>query len=174
MLSRPAKDEYAEFYSSYIARVPEGDVRDHLRTQMHETVALLAGVPDLKAEQAYGAGKWTLKEVILHMADAERVFHYRMLRIGRGDTTPLASFDENAWVPHSCANSRPVSSLVMEFAAVRGATLALADSLPADAWAQTGTASGHVISARALAYIVAGHESHHVAIIRDRYLAVPG
>ena len=170
MLSRPKADEFAEFYSSYVARVPDGDVRDHLRAQMHSTIALLAGVPDAKGDKAYGPGKWTLKEVVLHMSDAERVFNYRMLRFGRSDTTPLAPFDENAWVPHSCANARTVSSLVAEFAAVRGATLAQMDSMPAEAWERKGTASGHTISARALAYIVCGHEAHHVAIIRERYL----
>ncbi len=170
MLSRPKSDEFAEFYSSYIARVPEGDLRDHLRTQMHSTIALLSGVSDEKAEKAYGPGKWTLKEVILHMADAERVFNYRLLCIGRSDATPLSPFDENAWVPHSCANSRTVSSLVAEYAAVRGATLALVGSLSADAWLKKGVASGHTVSARALAYIMCGHEAHHISIIQERYL----
>jgi hypothetical protein len=170
MLARPNADEFAEFYGSYVARVPDGDVRDHMRTQLFESVALLSGVPEQTAIKAYGAGKWTLKEVVLHMADAERVFSYRMLRIGRGDATPLAAFDENAWVPHSCANARPMSNLVLEFSAVRSATLAMMDGLPDAAWAKKGTASGHTISARALAYICAGHEAHHIAIIRERYL----
>lgn len=170
MLSRPKADEYAEFYGSYVARVPDGDVRDHLRTQLHETIALLSGVPDAKAEQAYGAGKWTLKEVLLHMSDAERVFNYRLLRIARGDATPLSAFDENAWVPHSCANRRSMTSLVLEFAAIRASTLQLMDSLTDEAWARRGTASGHAVSARALAYICCGHERHHVVIIRERYL----
>ena len=171
MLSRPGSDEYFEYYGRYIALVPEGDVRDHLRAQLFETVALLECVAEAKAEQAYGAGKWTLKEVVLHMSDTERVFGYRMLRIARGDTTPLPGFEQDEWVPHSCANARPMSSLVLEFAAVRAATLALMDSLPAEAWVRKGTASGHTISARALAYIAAGHERHHVAIIRERYLS---
>jgi hypothetical protein len=170
MLSRPKSDEFAEFYASYVARVPDGDVRDHMRTQLFETVSLLEGVSEEKAEKAYGVGKWTLKEVVMHMSDAERVFSYRMMRIGRSDTTPLASFDENAWVPHSCANARTMASLVLEFATVRAGTLALMDGMPSNAWTRTGTASGHTISARALAYIVAGHERHHVAIVRERYL----
>ncbi|MGH7656490.1 MAG: DinB family protein [Gemmatimonadaceae bacterium] len=172
MLSRPASDEFFEYYNPYISLVPEGDVRDHLRAQLSETVALLSGVSDAKAEQAYGAGKWTLKEVVLHMADAERVFGYRMVRIARGDATPLAGFEQDAWVPHSCANARALSSLIMEFAAVRASTLALIDGLPAEAWVRKGTASGHTISARALAYIAAGHERHHLSIIRERYLKV--
>src|ERR1019366_6972622 len=171
MLTRPAADEYFEYYGRYIALVPDGDVRDHLRTQLSETIALLSAVPDAKAERAYGAGKWTLKEVVLHMADTERVFGYRTLRIARGDTTPLPGFEQDEWVPHSCANTRPMTSLVLEFATVRTATLALYDSLPAEAWARRGTASGHSISARALAYIAAGDERQHLNIIRERYLA---
>ncbi len=170
MLSRPQSDEYFEYYGKYITLVPDGDVRDHLRTQLSETVALLSGVTDAKAEQAYGAGKWTLKEALLHMSDAERVFSYRMLRISRADGTPLPGFEQNDWVPHSCANARPLSNLLMEFAAIRASTIALADSLTPEAWARKGTASGHSISVRALAYIAAGHERHHVKIFRERYL----
>ena len=170
MLSRPNSDEYFEYYGNYISQVPEGDVRDLMRSQLSETIALLSAVSDAKAEQAYGAGKWTLKEAVLHMSDAERVFSYRMLRISRGDATPLPGFDQNDWVPLSCANGRALTNLVMEFAAVRASTLALADSISAEAWVRKGTASGHPISVRALAYIAAGHERHHVKIIRERYL----
>jgi hypothetical protein len=172
MLSRPKADEYFEYYGTYISLVPDGDVRDHLRSQLSETIAVLSGVSDAKAAEAYGPGKWTLKEAVLHMSDAERVFGYRMLRIARGDTTPLPGFDQNSWVPHSCANDRALTNLVMEFAAIRASTLALVDSISPEAWFRTGTASGHEISARALAYIAAGHERHHVAIFRERYLAV--
>ena len=171
MLSRPNADEYFEYYGKYIALVPDGDVRDHLRTQLFETVALLEGVTDATAKKAYGAGKWTLKEAVLHMSDTERVFGYRMLRIARGDATPLPGFEQDEWVPHSSANTRAMTNLVMEFAAVRAATIALVDSLSAEAWVRNGTASGHTISARALAYIAAGHERHHLNIIRERYLA---
>lgn len=170
MLERPAAGEYFEYYGKYIALVPDGNVRDHLRTQLFETVALLENVPEAKADQPYGPGKWTLKESLLHMSDAERVFSYRMLRISRGDETPLPGFEQDDWVPRSCANDRPLSSLLMEFAAVRAATLALVDALPPEAWLRKGTASGKAISARALAYIAAGHERHHVKIFRERYL----
>jgi hypothetical protein len=172
MLSRPNADEYFEYYGTYISLVPEGDVRDILRSQLSETIAVLSGVTDAKAEQAYGPGKWTLKEALLHMCDAERVFGYRMLRISRGDATPLPGFDQNGWVPHSCANTRPMSNLLMEFAAIRASTLALVDSISAEGWLRTGNASGHTISARALAYIAAGHERHHLKITRERYLAL--
>jgi hypothetical protein len=172
MLSRPNADEYFEYYGTYISLVPEGDIRDHLRTQLSETIATLSGVDDAKAAKAYGAGKWTLKETVLHMCDAERVFGYRMLRISRCDATPLPGFDQDAWVPHSCANDRTLANLVMEFAAVRTSTLALVDSVSPEGWLRTGTASGHKISARALAYIAAGHERHHLSLIRERYLKI--
>lgn len=171
MLSRPNADEYFEYFGRYIALVPDGDLRDHMRTQLSETIALLSGVTDARAETAYGAGKWTLKEAVLHMADAERVFGYRMLRVARRDATPLPGFDQDNWVPHSCANDRTLTNLVMEFAAVRSSTLALVDSISPEGWLQKGTASGHAISARALAYVAAGHERHHVKIFRERYLA---
>jgi hypothetical protein len=171
MLSRPNADEYFEYYGTYISLVPDGDVRDILRSQLSETITLLSGVADAKAAKAYGPGKWTLKEAVLHMSDAERVFGYRILRIARGDETPLAGFDQNSWVPHSCANDRALTNLVMEFAAIRASTLALVDSISPEGWLQKGTASGHTISARALAYVAAGHERHHVKIFKERYLA---
>ena len=171
MLSRPSADEYFEYFGRYISLVPDGNLRDILRTQLAETVALLSGVTDEKAEKAYGAGKWTLKEAVLHMSDAERVFGYRMLRISRGDATPLPGFEQDEWVPHSCANDRTLTNLVMEFATIRASTLSLVDSISPEGWLRTGTASSHKISTRALAYIAAGHERHHVKIFRERYLS---
>ena len=171
MLQRPAADEYAPYYGTYISLVPDGDVRDHLRMQLHETVAMLSGVSDARGSVAYGPGKWTLKESLLHMIDAERVFAYRLLRIARGDTTPLPGFEQDEWVPRSGANARPMASLLIEFSAVRAATLQLMDSLEPVAWARRGTASDKPISTRALAYICAGHERHHQRILRERYLA---
>ena len=171
MLQRPADDEHAPYYATYISLVPEGDVRDHLRLQLHETLALLSGVTDERASRAYGSGKWTLKESLLHVIDTERVFTYRLLRIARGDTTPLPGFEQDDWVPHSGANVRSMASLLLEFASVRAATLQLMDSLAPPAWARRGTASGKEVSARALAYVCAGHELHHQRIFRERYLA---
>jgi len=106
------------------------------------------------------------------MCDAERVFDYRLLRIARGDATPLPGFEQDEWVPHSCANRRSMASLLLEYAAIRAATMQLVDSLPDEAWGRRGIASGSPVSARALAYICAGHERHHVRIIRERYLAL--
>lgn len=171
MLQRPAADEHAPYYGKYVSLVPDGDVRTVLRTQLHETIAMLSGVSDEHARKAYGPGKWTLKESLLHVIDAERVFAYRLLRICRGDETPLPGFEQDDWVPNSAANARSVQSLLLEFAAVRSSTLMLAESIEERAWTRRGTASNNAVSARAIAYIIAGHEKHHQQIFRERYLA---
>lgn len=170
MLQRPATGEFGEYYGKYIGLVPDGDVRGHLARQIHESIALMSGVSEAKAEKGYGAGKWTLKEVVGHICDTERVFGYRLLRIARGDETPLPGFEQDDWVPISGSNARTMASHLLEFAAIRAATLQLMHGLPDEAWARRGTASGLGISARALAYICAGHELHHQVIIRERYL----
>jgi uncharacterized damage-inducible protein DinB len=173
-LIRPAADEYAPFYAGYIAQVEDGDVRLQTGSQIRDTVALLDGLSDEGAELRYGADKWSIKEVVGHLADAERIMAYRMLRIARGDETPLEGFDENAYVPAARCDSLSLQSLLDELRAVRAATLALERNLPAEAWTRSGTANGHRVSARALAYIIAGHELHHRAILRERYLPLLG
>jgi len=169
MISRPAPTEYAQHYVGYVERVPEGDVLDHLARQIEETRALLRDLPPSRAVHRYATGKWSVAEVVGHVADAERIFAYRTLRFARGDATPLESFDENAYVPAGSFDRRTLTDLVDELTAVRHATLALLRGIPAEAFARTGVASGRSVSARALAYIIAGHELHHVAILRERY-----
>jgi uncharacterized damage-inducible protein DinB len=169
-LVRPADTEYASFYAGYIAQVPEGDIVSLLAGQMEATSAFLAQLNEARGDHRYASGKWSIKEVIGHLADGERVFAYRALRFARGDETPLASFDENAWVPESGCDRRTLKDLAEEFRAVRMATLALARSLSSEAATRTGTASGKTVSVRALIYMIAGHELHHLAILRDRYL----
>lgn len=171
MLQRPDADEVSSYLTNYTSLVPDGDVRDHLRRQQHETIVLLSGVDEAHAARGYAPGKWTLKESLLHVIDTERVFAHRLLRIARGDATPLPAFDQDAWVPNSAAAGRSVPSLLLEYAAVRAATVQLVESLEPAAWARRGTASGVTISARALAYVIAGHELHHHRIFRERYLA---
>ena len=166
----PEAGEYTPYYGTYVGKVPDGDVRELLRSQLPKTIELISSFSEEKASVGYGPGKWTLKEVLLHIADAERVFSYRMLRIGRGDTTPLPGFDQDPWVLTSHANDRSLPNLLAEYQAVRAATLALVDSLSVEAWLRKGTASDHPISARALGYICAGHELHHVQLIRERYV----
>jgi hypothetical protein len=167
---RPDTTEYADFYAGYIAHVPDGDIVAILATQLEDTRALLSGLDDQRALHAYATGKWSIKEVVGHVADAERVLAYRALRIARADTTPLAGYDENAWVPPARANSRPLLSLIEELAAVRGASVALFAGLPRDCWTRTGTANGVPVSVRALAWMIAGHELHHREIVAQRYL----
>jgi hypothetical protein len=168
---RPKADEFFEYYGNYIAKVPDGDLISLLREQAVETVTLLQGLSPQQANYAYASGKWTVKEVVGHISDAERIFAYRALRVGRGDETPLASFDENAYVANAKFGSRSVGDLLEELQVVRASTIHLAKSLGADAMARRGTASGHSISVRALFYIIAGHERHHVDIVRERYLS---
>lgn len=167
---RPVPGEYDQFYAGYLAKVPDGDLLEMLEEQGREAAALLLSLPAPRGDFAYAAGKWTLKEVIGHVADAERVFSYRALRIARGDQTPLASFDEQTWVPHSGARARTVTDLTAELGDVRRATLSLLAHLPAEAPLRRGTVGGKEISVRALAWVIAGHERHHLGIIRERYL----
>ena len=171
---RPDPSEYAPFYAGYIAGVPDGDLVAMLERQVEDTAALMAPLPETRGDFAYAPGKWTIKELLCHMVDAERVFSYRALRIGRGDPTPLAAFDEKAWAPNSGAGARTSADLVAELRTVRAATLALLRHLPAEAPTRKGTASGKEISVRALAWIIAGHERHHQRILRERYLAGSG
>lgn len=169
-LQRPAEGEFNPYYGKYIEKVPDGDFVELLARQADDTLSILRAIPENMAGHAYAEGKWTIKELVGHVCDAERIFSYRLLRFGRGDQTPLASFDENAYVPAGQFAQRTLASLVEEFAAIRAASIALVAGLPADAWLNTGAASGSAVSARALAYIIAGHELHHREILLTRYL----
>ncbi len=169
LISPPLPEEYAPHFALYVAKVPEPNVMDALESNLDE-LSLLGSVPDAEAGHRYAPGKWSIREVAGHLIDAERVFAYRLLRIARTDPTPLSPFDQDLWVPASGANGRSVASLLLEFASVRASTVQLVDSLSADAWTRLGTASGKTISVRALAWVCAGHELHHVRIIREKYL----
>jgi hypothetical protein len=166
---RPTPDEYAPFFGGYIHRVPPGDLVTILRAQITDTLTLFRNVPEPRGDYAYATGKWTIKEVIGHLCDVERVMSYRALRFARADSTPLAAFDENTYAPEGRFGARSIKSLTDEFAAVRNSTVALFDGLPAEAWPRTGTASGNPLSVRAVACIIAGHERHHLEILRNRY-----
>lgn len=170
--ARPAADEYAPYYGRYIDLVTEGDLLATLARQGAETTALLRTVPESRGTHRYAPEKWSIKDVVLHIADAERVFAYRALSIARRDRTPLPSFDENEWARSSGADRRPLAELVREFELVRAATVALLGGLEDQQVGQRGTASGKEVTTRALAWIIAGHERHHVTILRERYLTV--
>ena len=170
-IGRPGEDEYAPFYARYVERVQEGDVVELLERQANEVAGVLRGLPAETAEHRYAPEKWSVKEVVGHLNDAERIFAYRALRIARGDQTPLPGWDENAYVPTGNFGARSLESLLDEWADLRRATLWLFRHLDAEAFARRGTANNHGISVRALAYVTAGHTAHHLEILRTRYLA---
>lgn len=172
---RPRLPEFAESYLDYVTAVPDGDVRITLEREGERALSFYRRVAPELAGSSYAPGKWTVREVLSHVTDAERVFAYRALRFGRGDATPLAGFDQETWTPASHANARPWEDLLDEFRVVRAATLHLVRSFGAEDWARTGVASGWTVSVRALAWIVAGHELHHRRILIERYgLRTPG
>lgn len=169
MIPRPDASEYAAFYHTYVAAVPDRDLLETLRTSVGETMALLDEAGEARAGHRYAGGKWSVREVAGHLADTERVMAYRALRAARGDRTPLPGFDENGWVAGADFERRTLASLADELAHVRVATLDLLRPLEADVLARTTVANGTPVSVRALAWIVAGHEIHHRRILRERY-----
>jgi uncharacterized damage-inducible protein DinB len=167
-ITLPETDEYAPYYGKYISRVGP-DVLAALETQARSTAALLAATSEEQAAFRYAEGKWSVKQVIGHLSDAERVFTYRALRIGRADKTPLPGFDENDFMPHGRFDQRTLADLAAEYASVRAATITLARSFDETALGQRGTASNNPVTPRACLAIAAGHELHHVALLRERY-----
>lgn len=166
---RPAEDEFAPYYGRYIGRVPQGDIVALLAEQLPAVLDLLDDVDEARASHRYEPGKWSIRQVIGHIADTERVMAYRALRIARGDRTPLPGFDENAFMTLAGFDERSLLSLVDEWATVRRATLALYEGLDPARAEERGTASDNPVSVRALAYIIHGHVEHHLAILRERY-----
>jgi len=166
---RPGPDEYLAYYGQYIDRVPDGDMIALLDCQLDSTCALLAPLSPEQANFRPKPEDWNIIEVMGHIADGERVFAYRALRIARGDSTPLASFDQDLFVANANFSSRSLTDLLDEFAAVRRATMAFFRTLDEDGWLRQGIAADNPISVRALAHIIAGHELHHVADFRQRY-----
>ena len=168
---RPDRSEAGEYYFRYIDQVPPGDVVGHLASQRDEAVALFRDVPDSLAGHRYAEGKWTLREVVGHISDTERLFSARAFWFGRGFDTPLPSFDQNVAIDAARFNERTWRSLVDEFAAVRDATLSFFTTLPPEAWDRRGIASDNPFTVRALAFLAAGHVTHHLEIVKARYLA---
>ena len=171
LIARPGTDEYAPYYGTYIGKVPDGDLRAMLSSQLRETLALIRSIPESRGGHRYAPDKWSIKEVLGHLVDSERIFSYRALRIGRGDSTPLPGFEQDDYVPSGRFGERTLHDLADELGAVRQATIHLFAHLDEAALERRGTASGKSISVRALAYIIAGHELHHVGILKTRYLS---
>jgi hypothetical protein len=168
-IAPPAADEYAPYYGRYIAQVPAGEILDQLDRQREEVLARFRTVPEAKGAHRYAPGKWSVRQVVCHLSDTERIMAYRALRIARADATTLPGFDENAYAPESGADAVPLAELVAEFADVRRASVALFRHLPAEAWTRRGTASESPFSVRALAWIIMGHPIHHLGVLRERY-----
>ncbi len=169
-VERPGADEYAEFYGGYVARVPDGvDVLALLAAQRDATAAMLSVVPPDRREFRYAPDKWSVKEVVGHLSDVERIMAYRALRIARGDATPLPGFDQDAYAPVARSNDLALEQLVEEWVAARQASISMFRNLPAEAWTRRGTASDNEVSVRALAFIIAGHERQHVETLHNRY-----
>ena len=168
-LERPPASEYAPYQAGYVAAVPDGDIFEILARQGTEFPRFLQSVGEARGNHRYAPDKWTIKEMIGHVNDTERVFAYRALRFARDDETPLASFEQDLYVPKGNFNARTLSSLADEFAHLRAATLDLYSHLDADALARRGSASGFVVSVRAMAFVIAGHVAHHERMLRERY-----
>jgi hypothetical protein len=169
---RPGPSEASEYYFRYIDQVPEGDILVILRSQRDSARALLLGIDERLADHRYAEDKWTLREVVGHLADTERLFAMRAFWFARGFDTPLPSFDQTTAIVTGRFNTRAWADLIAEFTATRDATLAFLDGLPAEAWDRRGIASDNPFSVRALAWLMAGHVEHHVRIVRECYLPV--
>lgn len=169
-LTRPDKSEYPEYYGKYMEKAPEGDILEALSRQMGEVKALLETIGEARGDYRYAPGKWSVKEVVGHLIDTERVFAYRALRFGRGDPTPLPGFDQDEYVARAGFATRALSDLAAELEAVRAASLTLFRSWDEAAAAGGGTANQIRISARSIPYILAGHERHHLSVLKERYL----
>jgi hypothetical protein len=167
----PDRTEAAEYYFTYIDQVPAGDIRTILEAQRGEAVRLLSGITETRSLHRYAPDKWSIRQVVSHLNDTERLFVFRALWFARGFDTPLPSFDQNVAIESARADDRSLADHVSEFDGLRAATVAFFRHLPDEAWSRRGVASGNPFTVRALAYIGAGHVAHHMRILRERYLS---
>ncbi|WP_282939344.1 DinB family protein [Paenibacillus sp. RC67] len=167
---RPASNEYAPYFGTYIKLVPdEGDLIRILKSQLDHTYAILSDLTEEQGNYRYAEGKWSVKEVLGHITDNERIMSYRLLRIARGDKTPLPGYDQDTMMEGAPFDHCSVAFLLEDYKAVRQATLTLLSALTEEAWIRQGTASDSVFSARALACVIIGHELHHLRVLQERY-----
>lgn len=168
---KPKEGEYAPYAIQYIGQVPDdGLLLKHLEDNLEAAKQFFRSVPEEKLTSRYAEGKWTIKEVLGHIIDTERVYGYRALRFARNDATELSGFEQDDYVKYSKANERSLDSMLEELSAVRASSIAFLKNLDADALMRFGTANGRKMTVRAAAYIIAGHEAHHIRIIKERYL----
>ena len=171
MMRRPERSEFADYYSTYVDKVPDGDIRQILEAQSVAVPTVLERIPEAQSDYRYAADKWSIREVLAHLNDCERLFVFRAFWFGRGFAGPLPSFDQNVAMTAAAADQRSWADHINEFRAVRGATLTLFRDLPVAAWDRSGVASDNPVTVRALAYITAGHVAHHMALLNERYLS---
>jgi uncharacterized damage-inducible protein DinB len=173
-MNRPEATEYADYYANYISKVPGSDVLSVLESQRLQMLQLFAGRSERDGSFRYAPGKWTVKEVLGHITDTERIFSYRALRIGRGDQTPLPGFEQDDYVRNSESGGRTLAGLAEEFGAVRTASISLLRSFNEEAWSRRGMASQKEVTVRAIGFMIAGHQIHHRIILEERYFpAIP-
>lgn len=163
-------NEYADFYKSYIQALEDVELIEELEISLHDFIRFVQNIPMDKFDYRYAEGKWTIKEIIQHLIDSERVFSYRALRISRNDKTPLPGFDENEYVANSNGNKRNLQGLLTELAVIRQATLSLFNTFSQEQLQFVGIASENEISVRAIGFIIIGHQKHHQKIFAERYL----
>lgn len=169
-MSKPLPEEYAPFYQGYVALIGDDNVLEKLQSSQFKTYNFFLSLPQEKADFAYAEGKWSIKEVLGHVIDTERIMGYRLLRFSRGDHHPLAGFNENFYASKSDHKNRILEDLADEFKTLRKANLYLYQNLSKEQLKRKGTASNSIVSVKALLYIIAGHELHHLNIIKERYL----
>lgn len=173
-MRRPEATEYAPFYANYISKVPGPDALRVLESQRTQMLQLFSSRGEREGNFRYAPGKWTVKEVLGHITDSERIFTYRALRIARGDQTPLPGFEQDDFVKNGAFGGRTLTNLAEEFGSVRGASIALFYSFGEEVWDRRGVASQKEVTVRALAFITAGHQMHHRAILEEQYFpAIP-
>jgi uncharacterized damage-inducible protein DinB len=166
---RPTRDDANEYYFTYIDKAPDGDIVEQLATQMVETRAMLDSLSEERAGYRYEPGKWSVKEVLGHVADAERVFAYRALAFSRGDAGPIPGMDQDEWSAGAGHDDLSFGEVMADLVAVRAGTVSLFRALTDEQWKLRGTASGFEFQAGAIAWIIAGHELHHRGVLVDRY-----
>jgi hypothetical protein len=169
-MNRPLQNEYAPYYQSYVDQVSESDIMHVLRDEVDNLDVLLGRVPAEKETYAYAEGKWTIREIVGHLIDGERVFGYRALCIARGETQNLPGFDQNDYMLTAPYNRIELEDLLSEMRLVRLSNIAMFRALDEDAWNRVGTANGNEVTVRALAFIMGGHLRHHMNVLRERYL----
>lgn len=169
-IGKPEETEYLPYYGNYISLVQDGDIISTLSKQLPETLNLLQSIPESQGGFRYAPGKWSIKELVGHLIDSERIFTYRALRFARNDQTPLPGYEQDDYIREASFDACALTDLADEFASARQSSLYLFKHFSEEAWTRRGTANDSEVSVRALAYIIAGHELHHREVLRSKYL----